>query len=228
LNDLFEVSAVVNVAFWVAAALAIGAALAVVVVPNVFKAALFLALSFTGVAAVYFLLSAEFVGVVQILVYVGAVSVLIVFAVMLVRDVGGASRPVNKQVAAGAIVVAGLVAGGIMFVAYDTRWTRVEDIGDVDAAAALGGTYRELPIVGRSREEAVLVVADADEAGAKPGVFADGTGTLGTLLVREYLLAFEVIGLVLTAALIGALALMREPRRDATSPVPPGPHKGAA
>ncbi len=228
MSELFEVSGVVNIMFWAASALAVSAALAVVTVPNVFKAALFLALSFTGLAAVYFLLSAEFVGVVQILVYVGAVSVLIVFATMLVRDMGGASRPVNKQVATGAIIVAALVAAGIVFVGYDTQWTRVEDIESVDSAAALAGTYREVSLVGRSREEAVLVAADASANGAKPGVFADGTGTLGTLLLREYLLAFEVIGLVLTAALIGALALMREPRHDTESARTRRTDRGAA
>lgn len=225
---MFEVSGVVNVVFWAASALAVGAALAVVFVPNVFKAALFLALSFTAVAALYFLLSAEFVGVVQVLVYVGAVSVLIVFAVMLLRDVGGASRPVNKQVAGAAFVVAGMVAAGLIFVAYDTPWSKVEDIQDPDAAAALAGVYREVPFSGQSNQEAALVSSAPDEPGAKPGVLADSTGTLGTLLVREFLLAFEVIGLVLTAALIGALALMREPPGDMGNTGATNIRKGAA
>ena len=47
---------------------------------------------------------------------------------------------------------------------------------------------------------------------AQSGVLADSTGTIGTLLVRDYLLAFQAIGVVLTAALIGALALLRDRR----------------
>ena len=44
----------------------------------------------------------------------------------------------------------------------------------------------------------------------KPGMLADSTGTIGELLVRDYVLPFQVIGVILVAALIGALVLVRE------------------
>ncbi len=206
----FEVSGITTVAFWAVSALAIGAAVMVVTVKNVFRASIFLALSFVGVAGLYFVLSAEFIGIVQILVYVGAVSVLVAFAVMLVRDVSGGNRSIGKP--ALALLVAALVGASLVFVGYDTDWQRIEDIVDADAVAGLAGTYVESAAPGLSAGERIVSAAGADAPGAQAGVFADTTGAIGTLLIKDFLLAFEVIGIVLTAALIGALALMRERR----------------
>lgn len=204
----FEVSGVTTAAFWTIAALTVGGAVLVVSVRNIFRAAIFLALSFTGVAGLYFLLSAEFIAIVQVLVYVGAVSILIVFAIMLVRDVGAGSRSVNRpEIAA---VVAGLVAIALIFVAYRTGWQRIEDLDSPAARAGLAGTYVEVP--DRAGGASTVAAAGPEEAGAQSGILADSTGTIGTLLVRDYLLAFEIIGVVLTAALIGALALLRDRR----------------
>lgn len=61
-------------------------ALGVVLLKNIVHAALSLVLSFLGVAAIYFQLQAEFLGLVQIMVYAGAISVLMIFAIMLVMD----------------------------------------------------------------------------------------------------------------------------------------------
>ena len=63
----------------------LGAALAVVTSKNLFHSALFLILSFVGVAGLYILLEAGFLAVVQIMVYVGAIAILIIFAIMLTR-----------------------------------------------------------------------------------------------------------------------------------------------
>nr|WP_277999070.1 NADH-quinone oxidoreductase subunit J [Moorella sulfitireducens] len=67
------------------AAIVIASALAVVLLKNIVHSALFLVLTFAGVAGLYILLSAEFLAAVQILVYAGAIAVLIVFAIMLTR-----------------------------------------------------------------------------------------------------------------------------------------------
>jgi len=73
------------VVFVICSLITLGAALAVVTSKNLFHSALFLVLSFVGVAALYVLLEAPFLAAVQILVYVGAIAVLIVFAIMLTR-----------------------------------------------------------------------------------------------------------------------------------------------
>ena len=95
MDTLFE-----DVAFWGLAALTVGGSLLVVHVRDVFRAAIFLVLSFLGVAGLYVMLSAEFLAVVQILIYVGAISVLIIFAVMLTRDVSHGNRSTLVQPAA--------------------------------------------------------------------------------------------------------------------------------
>ncbi len=217
MNGAFETSGIVDVVFWVVSALAIGGAVLVVTVKNLFRAALFLAGTFLAVAAIYFLLSAEFIGVVQILVYVGAVSLLLVFAVLMVRDVPGGAR--RNRMFHTAATVAVLMAVAVGFVAYNTEWRRIEDVSsnDVavadDATAALVGTYRPHPVVRDGVTGAELFEARPDEGEARPGVLRDSTGTIGELLIQDYLLPFQVIGVYLVAVLIGALVLVREGRR---------------
>jgi NADH-quinone oxidoreductase subunit J len=74
-----------TVVFIICSFVTLGAAFAVVTSKNLFHSALFLVLSFVGVASLYILLEAPFLAAVQILVYVGAIAILIVFAVMLTR-----------------------------------------------------------------------------------------------------------------------------------------------
>lgn len=76
---------VAEIVFYLLALLSIVAAIGVVTVPNVVHAALFLILTLMGVAGFYILLSSEFLALVQILVYAGAVSILLLFGLMLTR-----------------------------------------------------------------------------------------------------------------------------------------------
>ena len=99
--------------FYFLAAVTIIGALGVVLSPNVVHSALFLVLSFIGVAAIYFYIGAEFLGAVQLMVYSGAVAVLIVMAIMLTRrDSMAQSNPSQTLFRR---VVTGLLAGSIFF-----------------------------------------------------------------------------------------------------------------
>lgn len=80
---------VVLVIFFLVSALIIGSAAMVVTVRNLVHSALWLIATFFGVGALYLLLEAEFVAVIQVLVYVGAISILVLFAIMLTRHVTG-------------------------------------------------------------------------------------------------------------------------------------------
>ena len=71
--------------FALSSLITLGAALAVVTNRNILHSAFYLILSFVGVASVYVLLEAPFIAVVQVLVYIGAIAILIVFAIMLTR-----------------------------------------------------------------------------------------------------------------------------------------------
>ena len=75
-----------SIAFAVLAGITILSAVCVVTLKNIVRSALFLALSFLGVAGLYVLLHAEFLAAVQVLIYVGAITVLILFAVMLTQE----------------------------------------------------------------------------------------------------------------------------------------------
>ena len=206
---MIEVSTLTAVAFWAASAMALGSALVVVTQRDVFRAAIALAGSFLGVGILYFVLSAEFVGVVQILVYVGAISVLMAFAVMFIQDVTMGSRPVQGRLVGATVAV--LILAAVAFTALNTDWRTMDDITDPVAIAALTEGYVE---IGTGDDMRVLTEAPAGTTELvieNRGVLVDSTGALGVLLIREYMLAFEIIGLLLVAALIGGLLLMRNP-----------------
>lgn len=205
-----EISTLTTVAFWAASAMTLGLAVVVVTQRDVFRAAIALAGSFMGVGILYFVLSAEFVGVVQILVYVGAISVLMAFAVMFIQDIAAGSRPSQGRLV-GAIVAV-LVFTALAFTAYNTEWSSMDDLSP-DAQIFLTEGYAE---VGTGADTRVVRLDDVPEGDdifvdESAGVLVDSTSALGVSLVRKYMLAFEIIGLLLVAALIGGLLLMRDP-----------------
>lgn len=109
-----------SIVFWLLAILTVAAALAVVVQRNIFRAALTLVLCFLTVAGLFITLSADFLAVVQILIYVGGISILIVLAIMLTRDVQMGS-PSNK-LKIPALIAAVLFLGVIGFAMLSTPW----------------------------------------------------------------------------------------------------------
>ena len=109
-----------DVAFWIMAVVVITAALGVVFLRNVFRAALALILCFIAVAGLYITLSADFLAAVQILVYVGAISVLIILAVMMTRDVWK-GNPANR-LRLPALVVAAALVGILIYAVTASPW----------------------------------------------------------------------------------------------------------
>jgi NADH-quinone oxidoreductase subunit J len=97
-----------NAAFIFIAILTLAGALAAASLPKLIHAALCLVVAFVGLAAFYFLLGAEFVGLVQIFVYVGAVAVLIVFTILLTRRTDENSGGFNW---AGVVIAIAVFAG---------------------------------------------------------------------------------------------------------------------
>ncbi|GAC1403696.1 MAG: NADH-quinone oxidoreductase subunit J [Ktedonobacteraceae bacterium] len=101
--------------FWIIAVILVGSALAVVGLRNIVHSALALVIVFAMAAGIYVLLNAEFIAIVQILIYVGAITILILFAIMLTRITGRQStNPVSRQWWLGAIVSI-LVGVGIIY-----------------------------------------------------------------------------------------------------------------
>jgi len=114
------------VAFWVLAITTIVCALMVAWVKELIQAVVFLALTFVGVAGIYILLSVEFLALVQILIYAGAVTVLLVFALMLTRVEDLKERFDGEQKPLGAIAALALLG------AFIAMWSQTEWPRDVD------------------------------------------------------------------------------------------------
>ena len=130
----------IAVAFWVIAVTTVVCALMVTAVRNLIHAVLFLTLTFVGVSGIYIVLSADFVAVAQVLIYAGAVAVLLTFAIMLTP---GADRLNSETAFQGpAAVLAGLVLAVIVFVTYDTDWQIDEGrVSFAATATALGRAF---------------------------------------------------------------------------------------
>ena len=156
-------------AFLIISVVTLAGALAAACLRKLIHAALCLVVSFIGLAAFYFLLGAEFVGLVQIFVYVGAVAVLIVFTILLTRREDEDAAGFNWS----GVVVAAAVFGGLL-------WT---------------------------------ILKTASLSVAAPAIEALTVKRIGEMLMTNYVWPLQCVGLLLTAALIGALVLVMEEKR---------------
>ena len=160
-----------HLAFWSLAVISVGAALGILVSRNLIHAVVLLILSFVGVAGLYLLLSAEFIAVVQILVYVGAISVLMLFAILLTPRASRDNAETTMRYPG--LILMGLVIAATVFVALETDW----------------GAVRDEPVTNSAR-------------------------VIGQSLINEFVLPFEIAAVLLTAALVGAIALARQDDED--------------
>ena len=129
---------------WIFGALAVagtGAALALVTARNVVHAALYLVVCLATVAAVYLVLGAEFVAWVQVLIYVGAIVVLLLFGLMLTRAPIGREALDNQQRGVAAIVGLAVLAGLVVLV-WDTFRTARIDLTTTRTAAIGDNLFR--------------------------------------------------------------------------------------
>lgn len=177
---------IATVLFWLVVLMIAGSAIMVVCVRNILHAAFSLCLAFLGVAGIYIFLHADFVAAVQLIVYVGGILVLILFAIMFSANVmedtaeGGRSR-----LALGA----GALAGLAVFAAVLLLLLRLKE------PLAQANTYAAAPY------QAAISVA------------AGQTG-IGHLLMGRYLLPFELVSVLLLAALVGAVVIIRKELKD--------------
>jgi NADH-quinone oxidoreductase subunit J len=125
----------ITIAFWVLAAVVVGAALAVVLLRNIFRAALFLVLCFFTIAGIYVILSADFLAAAQVLVYVGAIGVLIIFAIMLTRETERGSP--SGRLRLPALLVGLLFLATMVFVVVSTDWRVIAEVPDQPTTMAI-------------------------------------------------------------------------------------------
>jgi NADH-quinone oxidoreductase subunit J len=163
-----------SVSFILIAVLTIASAVAAMSLRQLVHCALSLSVTFLGLAALYLQLGAQFAGFAQILVYVGAVAILIVFAILLTRG-GEAAEPAVFSLSG----VLGVAVGLAVF------------------ALLAGAVFltRRLP---------------GGTAGASPEA---SVRDIGDALMIRYALPLEAAGVLLTAALIGAVIIAMNERR---------------
>ncbi len=109
-----------EISFWVIAAVAVCAAIGVVTIRNVFRAAMLLVACFVAIAGVYILLKTDFLAAIQILIYVGAISILIVLGVMLTHEITHASSSNKFQIPA--LLTVAVSLAGIIYATVSTNW----------------------------------------------------------------------------------------------------------
>ncbi len=190
---------VTQIVFVVLALMTLGGAVGVVVARTVFVGALWLILSFIGVAGMYVLLDAGFLAAIQILIYVGAISVLILFAVMLTHNAMTDGERPNNQWAMG-LLLAMILFGLLGVIGYAADWPLA-----AGAVAGAGG------VAITAEQAASLPAAVRTEAdGAVTYAIPDQVTMIGRAFMTEHLLAFEVISLILLIALVGAIVIARE------------------
>jgi NADH-quinone oxidoreductase subunit J len=134
-------------------------AIGTVTARNLFHAALFLVLCFFGVAGLFITLEAEFLGVAQVLIYIGAISTLIIFAIMLSRGIARtAGSSLNSQwavVAIGAMLLFALLSVLLLQV----NWPVVQATVAPDIIAELGRAFVDEYVVPFEVASVLLVVA---------------------------------------------------------------------
>ncbi len=190
-----------DIVFWVLSVAVIGAALGVVLVRDLFRAVLLLAGVFVAVAGFFVLLSAEFLAVVQVLIYVGAISILFIFAIMLTQNVRQGNLPNRLQIPA--VLFSILLLAALVVVATSTEWNLIPD--EKKTSVDLVQT-QSVNILSPEALERAGVASDEEKAQA-------GRAGLADLLIGRFVLPFEAVSVLLLAALIGGLALARPPGR---------------
>lgn len=186
-----------DLVFWTLSVVAIGAALGVVLVRDLFRSALLLAVVFVAVAGFFVLLNAEFLAVVQVLIYVGAISVLFIFGIMLTRNVREGNLPNRLQIPA--VLFPALLMVGMIVAAVATDWRPIPE-------AATGMVELAQTQSVNNVSEDTLAAGGFSDAAAREMARESG---LADLLISDFVLPFEAVSLLLLAALIGGLALAR-------------------
>ena len=166
------------VAFYLVAAVTVGAALGCAVATNIVRMAMCLLGTLGGVALLYFLMSATFLGVIQLIVYAGGTLIVIVFGVMLTsRAYGVKLRPRPVEMLA-ALVVCGALLAGLVAVLLRTDWPAAPAGGAADGTvAALGGALLSVYLVPFELASVLLLAVMIGAAYlAQPALPAAGDG----------------------------------------------------
>jgi NADH:ubiquinone oxidoreductase subunit 6 (subunit J) len=156
--------------FWILAAVMIGSGLLVVTMRDIIRCGLAMIVCFGALAGIYVLIGAPLVGAAQVIVYIGAISVLILFAIMLTQTKDAPSRLVFQTQAGAAAVASVIIAVVIALAVSATDW---------------GGVGERVRVA---------------------------TSTLSHDLFNDFVFPFEIVSVLLLAAVIGGVYLAKRER----------------
>ena len=159
---------VYDIIFYLFAVVTLLSAFFVVTSRNIVHAAFYLLFTFFGVAGIYVMLGADFVAIVQLIVYVGGILILLLFGVMITNKITNVDIKTGTINTLPAAIGLGLFTGIIGSVILNTDWRVVDS---------------KMP-------QSTLSV-------------------LGQMLLNEYVLVFELLGILLLIALVGAASMAR-------------------
>lgn len=155
--------------FYLFAAIIVFSAIVVVAARNIIYSAFALLFTFFGVAGIFVLLNADFLAVVQIIIYVGGILVLIIFGVMLTNKITSVEIKTESIHIVPATIITGLIGGALIAILTKTNW-RITEPYSVEK------TVHEI----------------------------------GRFLLVHYMILFELAGIILLVALIGAVMIARK------------------
>ena len=173
---------IATIAFYLFATLTIASAVAVIFARNPVHSVLWLILAFFNAAGLMLLVGAEFIAMLLVIVYVGAVAVLFLFVVMMLD---------------------------IDFAQLRSGFSRNLPFGIIIALVLLG----EIVVAVLAHKAGPVMAGQAIPAAQVPNIVA-----LGQLLYSRYLFAFEIAGLILLVAMVGAIVLTHRSRSDTRTP----------
>jgi NADH-quinone oxidoreductase subunit J len=187
----------IQVIFYIFAILAVGSALMVISQNNPVRCVLFLVATFFASAVLWLLVEAEFLALILVLVYVGAVMTLFLFVVMMLNiDTESIKMHLMRYLPFGLIIVALLT--GLLMVAIPADSFKANGASMQQDNSAL-----ESPV---TNSQLLDVATKNDVATSAP--YASNTEALGLVLYTDYLLAFELAAVILLVAIVSAITLV--------------------
>ena len=157
-----------DIIFYLFALITIGSGIIVVNSKNIVHAAFSMLLTFFGVSGIYVLLGADFIAIVQIMVYVGGILILLLFGVMLTNKITNVEIRSGSTQVIPSIIGLGVFTAVLFYVVSSTNW---------------------------KTEASEIPFSTASD--------------IGIVLISEYVLVFELLGILLLVALIGAASIAR-------------------
>ncbi|MCQ2364754.1 MAG: NADH-quinone oxidoreductase subunit J [Akkermansia sp.] len=227
---MFE-SALCQIIFYVFAALALLCAVGVVAFRNPVTSAMNMALCFGLVSAILFGLGAQFLGIIQIIIYAGAILVLFVFVIMMLDIKAEEHSPASWLPAVGGTVVAAVFAGMVMSVSMNlpgakdgscpakTLWDNIGELSlapqpqQAEAPAKVTRFGGALPALSPAAAAKALNPDIAPEQAANATTYPD-VKLVGHTLFTQYNIPFVILGFALLSGSVGAMALARKYRKD--------------